>query len=118
MRVPLLKILAEDIRYGPGPGDPRTRDLPLMGSFKPVGYILTIYILLVYIVGPKLMRRYPRPLDTYNYLVWHNLFLVFTNFAFGAAILICTVQAGYNVLCEPVRDVGKAQNLNDNNGKF
>jgi elongation of very long chain fatty acids protein 4 len=99
-----LEELLNVILLGPGDPDKRTKDLFLMSSFWNIAVLIAIYLLIIYWLGPALMRSFREPLDTYTYLVGHNLFLVTTNALFGLSLLFCLVYTKQNLLCEPVRE--------------
>ncbi|CAG7821571.1 unnamed protein product [Allacma fusca] len=107
----VLERVLNVIVLGPGYPDARTQDLFLMSSFWNVTILIVSYLFVIYWVGPAFMSRFSEPLDTYSYLVWHNLFLVIANALFGLSLLACLVYSNQNLLCEPVRQGDVASDL-------
>lgn len=76
-------------RYWHEEGDPRTKDFPMMNyGLMPVLVLLTVYILFVKVVGPRLMRD-REPFQLRTVIIIYNIINVLVNiFFFFATIFL------------------------------
>lgn len=80
--------------------DPRVKDWPLVENvWNPV--VAVLFYVLIVIIGPRIMKNRP-PFELKLVMSLYNLTAVVLSAYMFVKLLVCTIQANYNIYCQPV----------------